>query len=207
MSAAVAPPPSAAEIAQKLSAILRSEEFQPGVSDAIRRWITRAWQIIRTWAERLSFVQAVLVISAGVALLALVGYLIWRSLKMRARPDHELSAPPGTAVTSARMTTPLERLEQARRLVAQGYLREAAATLQHALLLSLCLESEVAWRANTTDWEWIALLRPSPWAVEMTRRTERIAFGSAASVNRGELDACMAEVAARIEPARARGEP
>jgi len=185
---------SDAEIAARLRAILQRDEFQPKVAD-------RAWANLGHWIEAilrrfggLGLVIRLLVLGGCVVVLALIAGWIWSLLPRGAarRTRGAGSRPRGDAAGPS----PQGLVAIARALMAKGALRDAARTLQHAILLATCEEQHVPWRPALADWEWVRLLRPSDGIVAMTRHTERLAFGPAPS--REDLEACAEKVQALV---------
>src|SRR5256885_17105121 len=78
--------PTDAEIVDRLRAILRSDEFQPGVSERIWLWLVGARHTLSRWLEHLSPGMRVLVIVVCSFVLVALAILLWRSFREAAAP-------------------------------------------------------------------------------------------------------------------------
>lgn len=178
-------PPSDADIAERLSRILASDEFQPQASDRLLRWLAELDTRLSEWLRSLHGSSSMLAL--GLVVLA-VAALVWALLAWLAAPagPHGSSAASSAAVTVD--ASPASLLARARALADAGSLREAARALQTAALRAACDERALGWRPALSDGEWLALLGPPDELSALTRATERLAFGPAPT--RAAFDAC-----------------
>ena len=180
--------PSDADIAERLSRILASEEFQPEASDRLLRWLSELDAKFGAWLSSLHGLGSVLALALGTLAVAL---LVWAlqawlvSPEVARRPSADGSAEPELDASPASL------LARARALADAGSLREAARALQAAVLRAACDQRELEWRPALSDGEWLSVLGPSEALVALTRATERIAFGP--EPTRAAFEACDRE--------------
>jgi hypothetical protein len=183
--------PTDAEISDRLRAILRSDEFQPSLSD-------RLWLAIRgslDWLAGMGPAVRALVIGACLLVLLAIATVLWR-FYLEAAATQRQGSTGKTGRHDEKPLSPQALLAKSRTLEEQGLLRDAARALQHALLLQLCLEREVPWRLSLSDWEWVRIFEPSESVVDFTRATQRLAFGP--EPNRADFAVCAQQVHAWI---------
>lgn len=182
--------PAPAEVAARLRAILRSDEFQPRLSERIWVSVEDALRAFRFWLDGLGPATRLLVILVSLLILGALAMHLWRSF--REAMGSERLAGGGAARDEPSVPSPGALLERARSLADAGLLRDASRALQEALLLQACRERNLPWRPSLSDWEWVGLLRPSEEIVEVTRTAQRMAFGRQPS--RVEFDVCSHRV-------------
>jgi hypothetical protein len=184
--------PSDAEIADRLRAILQSDEFQPSFSERFWVWLDRALRILRDWLEHLGPAERVLVVIVSVLVLAAAVLRIGQLVRDSVGPPR--FEPAARVSPEQAPLSPALLVERALSLADGGFVRDAARALQQALLLQACQDQNVAWRASLSDWEWIRLLQPAGAIVDFTQTAQRLAFGPEPS--REAFDACAQAVAA-----------
>lgn len=187
--------PTDAEIAARLRAILSSDEFQPYVSERILVWLGDAVRWLKRWLDALSPAMRVLVTLVCVVVLVAIAVYLLRIYRDAAAP-HRLPSDNRVGPEQT-LPSPEGLLARARSLADEGSLRDAARTLQQAMLLQTCREQSLPWRSSLSDWEWMRILRPSENIVDFTQATQRMAFGPRPS--RAEFDECAARVEASLE--------
>jgi hypothetical protein len=184
--------PSDAEIADRLRAILQSDEFQPSFSERMLVWLERAFRTVRDWLEHLGPAQRLVVVIVSVLVLAAVVFRIGQLVRYSVGPSR---FEPAARVSDEQVPlSPALLVERALSLADGGFVRDAARALQQALLLQACQDQNVAWRPSLSEWEWIRLLQPSGAIVDFTYAAQRLAFGPEPS--REAFDACAQAVAA-----------
>jgi hypothetical protein len=184
--------PSDSEIADRLRAILQSDEFQASFSERLWVWLDRAIRILRDWLEHLGLAERVLVVIVSALVLAAAVFRIGKLVRDSVGPP-----PFKPAARVSREQAPLSPallVERALSLADGGFVRDGARALQQALLLQACQDQNVAWRPSLSDWEWIRLLQPAGAVVDFTHTAQRLAFGPEPS--REAFDACARTVAA-----------
>lgn len=186
--------PTDTEIADRLRAILQSDEFRPRASEKLWLWIGEALDTLKQWLEQLSPELRVLVIVVCIVVLVAIGVHLWQSLREVVAP-RRMRMSHGSAREQT-LPAPEMLLERARSLADEGLLRDAARALQQALLVQACRDHNIPWRPSLSDWEWVRILRPSDSVIEFTRTTQRLAFGPEPS--RTEFDACAHAVQSLI---------
>jgi hypothetical protein len=169
--------PSDADIAERLRAILGTPEFHKRFSDYAIEEITKGLKEIFHWLQRLSPVMRWWLFAVCVLLLAAIVLQTWlllrsakHSLRVASRNgqlDLDFDVGEGPEAIAAR----------ARKLAGAGRFREAARALQQAALLRLARERGLPWRPELADWEWVAMLRGASGLGELTRATQRLAYG------------------------------
>ncbi len=176
--------PSDAEIDAHLRAILESPEFQEQATDRIVSWLTSHIELLESLLDWGGYwlLAAVLLGLLLLVFLARSGHRFERGLSLGGAKGEGARAGPGADVS------PDGLLAHATALADAGSLRDAALALQHALLLDGCRRRSLIWRPALSDWEWLRLLEPSAALVELTRTTQRLAFGPAP--DRAVFDAC-----------------
>lgn len=177
--------PSEVEIAERLQAILASDEFRPRVSDDIGLWLERLEEMLRAWRgfEEGARALALLVMVAAFVFILQLVYSVFSLRGPTLAPSAGSKSPAETEPLP-----PTSLLARARALADAGLVRDAARALQAAVLHAACTERNVAWRPELSDGEWLELLRPSEELVALSRSTERLAFGP--DPTRAVFDAC-----------------
>lgn len=208
------PIPDSAAVHRAVEAAFRRPEYNKEAETSIWDPVWDALERAVAWlGDRLSFGQGLrfsspllywLMIGTLAALaVGILGYLIW-SAASRTRPERAAVA--GKAASAPRATRPRgadEWDEEARRLAAEGRLREASVALYQALLLRLEKRGALRYEASKTPGDYRREVRAQPDAARtlaaFLRRFEPVAFGGRA------VDAQSYEAlreSARLEGAR-----
>ncbi len=169
--------PADREVAVRLRAILASPEFHPRASDWLRGRFEAAIQGVFQWLGGLSPAERWGLLALCLGGLAAIAVQVWLTVRPSAPPGAKAIAAGGRAEDGASPGTLVARADV---LARDGRLREAARLLQEAALLRLSRESGLRWRADRSDWEWVAVLPAARGLPELTRATERVAFGPTA---------------------------
>ena len=178
--------PSEVEIVERLQAILGSDEFRPRASDELGLWLDG---FIESLLAGPAFQgESARVLSLLVVLVVVYAIAWWVYELVLSRRLMLLPALGSAGSAQAALSPPALPLDRARALADAGFVRDAARSLQAAVLQAACMERQLAWRPELSDGEWLALLCPSPDVVALTRLTERLAFGPEPS--RAAFDAC-----------------
>ena len=186
--------PSDPEIAERLRAILQSDEFQSRPSQRISLGLAEAVRRLMHWLGDVSPAMRAVVIAACVLTLVAIAIRMWRLYRAVAQPLRTRIHLDATRKET--IPSPETLIRRARSLAEAGAIRDAARALQQALLLQTCLERRVPWRSSLSDWEWVRILRPPERVANVTRTTERLAFGP--EPTRAAFDACVREVHAWV---------
>jgi hypothetical protein len=188
--------PSDADLRTRLTAILDSPEFQPPADPAWWSALKKIWNGLLAFLGDLPPAGRWAIFALAMAMLAGLVYYVTLTFQriLRDTPYRRSVVAPDPALTRAQ--TCEELLADARRLKADGQLREAARALQQARLLLECRRRSVAWRPTLADWEWIAELGRPAGLVEFTRATQKVAFGAEPSA--AALEACEARLVAEL---------
>jgi hypothetical protein len=180
--------PSAGEVQAAVNEVFSRPEYQQhfGFRDWIRekRALAVMWLLERIGAlAGLRLTHPVIfwpvVGWMVVALLALLGHLVWSTVQATRRSDE--TATPGKLAARARPRGFAEWEAEAARLAAEGHLREAAAALYQALLLRLDAGGAVRFDPSKTPGDYRREARPHPQAARtlgsFLRLFEPVAFG------------------------------
>ncbi len=167
-------PPPDGEIASRLSAILRSDEFHKRVSDYLQEWLDRWLPGALHWLRTLPPGTRWLLFGVCALLLGAIGVQLYLGLRTESAP---VGWRRGARASLEVGEEPEALLARARALSELGRWREAARALQQSALLRLSRAQGLPWRPELADWEWVACLPEVPGLAEFTRAAQRLAYG------------------------------
>jgi hypothetical protein len=189
--------PSDGDIRTRLTAILDSPEFQAPADPAWWSALKKVWNGLLAFLDDLPPAGRWAIFALALVMLGGLVYYVTLTFQRILREAPDLRSGTADDPTLARALTCEELLADARRLKADGQLREAARALQQARLLLECRRQSVTWRSTLADWEWIAELGRPADLVDFTRATQKVAFGAEPSAP--ALEACEARLVAELQ--------
>lgn len=189
------PIPDSAAVHRAVQAVYRRPEYNPNppesVWDRLMEPIRNGWEWLVSQlgiGDGLRFtapyVFLVIVAVLAVAALAILGFLVWSAVSTT-RPDRPgADAAGGGRVRLTRPRNVDEWDEEARRLAAEGRLREAAVALYHGLLLRLEQRGALRYDPSKTPGDYRREVRGQADAARtltgFLRRFEPVVFGGRA---------------------------